>query len=181
MIEYHTKIGDIEPRELGREVANTQYRYQRNLVKLLVDKFRDSKQIIPKDSPLPKDYWDEFIQPTERTANGLYLVKRNLTAAWNCCKDHEGNEKHPVNWNGLSVEDLANDVGDTIYGYNYLGNFCYGAAHTWLEQARGDKEKGYVQLPPHILDAALNTVMVALNLKQLQMIFERKVPFFAKN
>ena len=141
MVEYHIHIGGIEAKDLGKELANTQYWYQGDVLGGLADRLKKENELIEQD-PILKS----FLEPGKRTTQGLYVVEGNLRSAWNCCKNNSGNEKHPRLFKGLSVENLVEDLRDGLYGYEYLIEASKALQNEWLIQSQGDEGRGRVQL-----------------------------------
>ena len=163
MVEYHTYIQGIEAKNLGKGLANTRYNYQEDVFGGLAKKLEKEDEFYEKES-----IFKSFLEPGKRTTQGLYVVEGNLRSAWNCCKNNPGNKKHPEFFKGLSVENLVGDLGDGLYGYEYLIEVSETLQNEWLTQSQGDEMKGRVQLASKLKECYQNMGPVIKGLKGLE-------------
>ena len=158
-------IQGIEAKDLGKELSNTQYWYQGNVVGNLADKLIQESQ-----HPFCTSTSSKLLL---RTANGLYVVQTNLANAWNCCKNHKGNEKHPENFRGLSVETLVGDLNDLFKGHAYRIEVSKTLQNEWLTQSRGDEGRGRAQLASNLKKCHQNMSPVIDSLNELRHQYSR--------
>jgi hypothetical protein len=102
----------IEPEELGKAIANTQYWYSSDLVKNLSKKVfpEKDKKIAESDLPL-----------YSLVSNAFIVASRCLERAWKIC---EGNGKRPLQVLGMNPEELSDYINSR--GLDYLSRTIKG-------------------------------------------------------
>lgn len=172
MVEYHIHIEGIEAKDLGKELANTQYRYQGDVLGGLADKLVQESQNLS----CPFRHSKLLL----RTASGLYNVKMDLANAWIYCKNNKGNEKHPENVRGLTIEELAEDLSDDFAGYSYLLQVSQTLKSEFYIQAKNDANNK-PQLASNLLFSFMHLDVPIERLMELESYYQNYMLLASSN